>query len=338
MGYAKLVFSTTTTSEQLLNDITGVVSGTITDKSQLQHCNTTTSEIVNVLGENWTVISNNQYRKGLSSPCLTEGKTKYAILSSHGGSNFGSAVLGTSNSAIFLNSAAYIAPGTPLSATGETWISIGGSSAIYTRTNSVGFTSGSPTQIHIGWSSRYIFILGSAPQGGEVTFRMVTEFPENELTLYNGAAPYACLSKYYSGVSLNGLTGITVNNTSDTDSINVLNQFVPTLNTTVPVYAFTSSTGDGSFNTVFGAAANIAPSISSSGAPAYYFTPLWFSGTKVGIPIINFSTLSNVYATDALVGNLGDSVLVGPDEYVVLPWGGQFGSTTKSVAMVILKK
>jgi hypothetical protein len=342
MGYARLIYNNNTQSKNMLDDIAKIITGNITSKAQLTHFNPVTSEIVNSLGENWSYLSNGEFTKAFTAPCLDPSKTKFLLLRSRLGNNFeqSGTISATTTGNIVCQSAANITFNPNINLTGETWYNTTATTVNYG--NSSVFIGSTSDSVFLSWSQRHFLIFSAKAGGSNVGFFLCTEFPENELSRFTGTAPVACLNyTTASGSTTELLSELTPSSTTSIGQcfINTLNQFVPRLTQTLPVYAHTFTGGSGTFPwTITANSLKLAPSVNNQGQTAYYFTPLWFASIKDGIPIINFSALSNVYITDELVGPTGTDVVVSGNTFVAVQLGHPIDTPTFIYGALMLLK
>ena len=342
MGYARLIYDNSRQSRDLLNEIAEIITGNITSNAQLTHFNPVTSEIVNSLGENWNYLSNGEFTKVLTAPCLDPSKTKFLLLRSRSDATLEASNTVTNNGNILCQSAADITFSPGLTLTGQTWYNANTSSSNYR--GGPNFLGPLDSSVFLSWSRRH-FLISSIKPGTSALFGffLCTEFPENELSRFTATAPVACLNYISEHTAIADLiSSLGPSGTTFTDQcfINTVNQFVPRISQTLPVYAHTFTNGSGTFPwTITGNSAKLAPSVNNQGQTAYYFTPLWFASVRDGIPIINFSALSNVYVTDELVGPTGTDVVVSGNTYATVQIGAPIASpTVVRGALMLLKQ
>jgi hypothetical protein len=339
MGYAKLTFTTSTTSSQLLSDVHNVLTGNFTTASQLQNCVIGSSEIINTLGENWTSVVNASNEKALSSPCVNSAKTKYAILRSVTGTSntalgSGALIAGTSGaSGIIVNSASFVASGASVVATNPTYYNTSTTAAL---TNGARFGTNVEldTQLFLSWSSRHLLIYGGVQGASATTYTSIFEFPENNLTTYNNSAPVLThkVSVVTTGLATSGAPAV---DTSNLSSIVTSNQFLPSNTTPAVSGAFSISSVAGTlYASTYGSSTHVT-SLNALSQSAGYLIPLWVSQPAAGIPILNCSALTNVFSCAPTVGNTGETVNVGGITYVLLVLGTAMYSGTKySIVLV----
>jgi hypothetical protein len=106
----------------------------------------------------------------------------------------------------------------------------------------------------------------------------------------------------------------------------------------VNIYAHHSFTGSGTFPNSINNNADIAPSINTAGQTAYYFTPLWYASVKAGMPIMNFSSLTNVYVTAKQAGVTEDVITINGNPYVVLAIANSAKNPTTTYASLMVLK
>jgi len=343
MGYAKLTFTTSVSSSQLLSDIFKVVTGNITSASQLEFCQTASSEVVNTLGQNWIPVVDTPLEKALREPCVVSSKDKYVILRSVTGSSntatgSNALIAGTSNaSGIIMNGASFVTSGSStVVATNQTYYNTNTTAALLNAAR-FGTNVNLDTQIHLSWSDRHLLIYGGVQGSSATMMHACLEFQENNLTTYNNSPPFMMVKSSMLATGLTTLSGPGSDATS-LSSLSTVNQFRPSYTgpTTVGTYAMTTTSGSGTlYPTLNTLASSMATSINSENQAASYFAPLWWAEPIAGIPIMNCSTLTNIFVTTANIGTTGDTVTVGPYTYVVLMLGTtMYGGTKYSAVMV----
>jgi hypothetical protein len=78
--------------------------------------------------------------------------------------------------------------------------------------------------------------------------------------------------------------------------------------------------------------------VNTLGQTAYYFVPLWYASVKVGMPIMNFSSLTNVYVTANQAGVTEDVITINGNPYVVLAIANSAKNPTATYASLMVLK
>lgn len=346
MGYAKLIYNPAIQATSLISDMAKVITGTITDKSQLEFCNTASSEIVNSLGENWSYAfdGTGTQPKVLVSPCIDTNKNKFVVLRTFDANGSGNAVdvsgaLSTTGIGILMHGARSITTSPSLTIDSTSYYNIGTNSSV--KQHHI-FGRNTSTEIYISWSNRHLLVYGDTANGSVIStrFNLSAEFPENELSLFSGGAPAAHLS-YTTAASSTDVSLTTSPTPAVVDIYNSLvtyDQYVPPSSSVNSIYAHHNATGSGTFPRAITANSDIAPSVNTLGQTAYYFVPLWYASVKVGMPIMNFSSLTNVYVTANQAGVTEDVITINGNPYVVLAIANSAKNPTATYASLMVLK
>jgi len=346
MGYAKLIYNPAIEATSLISDMAKVITGTITDKSQLEFCDTASSEIVNSLGENWSYAfdGTGTEPKVLVSPCIDTNKNKFVVLrTANVASGFVldvSGTLSTTSIGILMHGARSITTSPSLTIDSPSFYNIVTNASI--RQQSL-FGRNTSTEIYISWSNRHLLVYGDTANGSVINtrFNLSAEFPENELSLFSGGAPAAHLS--YTTAASSSDASLSTSPTP-ADSSTILNslvtydQYVPPSSSVNSIYAHHNATGSGTFPRAITANSDIVPSVNTLGQTAYYFVPLWYASVKVGMPIMNFSSLTNVYVTANQAGVTEDVITINGNPYVVLAIANSAKNPTATYASLMVLK
>lgn len=335
MGYAKLNFATSVTTGQALYDIVRVISGNITVVANLSYANTTNSEIVNTLAENWTIeygsVADTTGSYIVSSPCVTNTKKHWILLQASNAYTYNSsAAFSTAGSGINLSTisdavsiSSYSNP-TYYSTTGST---IGAGRYLV-------HVDASNTNIYVHWSSHHVLIYGKFITGAATGIMASLEYPETSLTQFTNTAPVAQYTMLY-GYTTSFIT-TTTPSTGTTAAIVLqgINVHQPSVNTTSGVY----NLGVSGFGTVTLSTFNPVFTIGTDGSNIYPLVPVYWSVPSVGIPIINLSQLTGVYRM-ATSATFSEGVFtVDSNSYVWLPISTTITGGTQSSAIGLLKK
>jgi len=335
MGYAKLAFATTVTTAQALFDIVRVVTGNITSVANLSYASTTSSEIVNTLGQNWTLeygsLADSTTSYIIDTPCVTAGKTHYVLLqASNAGTWNSSAAFNGSTSGIGLTTIS-----------GATSISSYSNPTFYsTNTTASGIgkylisIDSNNTALYLHWSARHLLIYGKNGSGAATGFLSSIQYPETSLTQFTNTAPVLQYNFFY------GLTTTFISETAPANTTNTgiilqgINVHTPTTNTTSGVY----NLGNTGFGTVTIARFNPVYTLGTDGSNTYPLTPIYWSLPSVGIPILNMSQLTGFYRISTSATFSEGVFTVGGDSYVWLPISTVITGGTQSAAIALLKK
>jgi hypothetical protein len=339
MGYAKLNFATSVTTSQALFDIVRVVNGTITSAANLSHASTTNSEIVNTLGQNWTVtygtVANTTLAYVLENSCETAGKTKYAWLTTNNDGSYGgaSAAFSTTNQGIYLNTITAATSATSVS--NPAYYNTETTTNYHTRFNMC--VDATNTLIYVSWSKYHLMLYGRFRGGGSGTMGLTGtfEYPETNLSQFTNTAPI--IHYRYSSADTNTfqeLVGAQTGATPDSIIFQATNLHYPQTNVTQGISWNNSSTiGTADLDDF-----NPVQTINASGTSVFPLVPIYESMPALGIPIINISKLSGVYKMATTAGPYDTIYTVGADNYVWLPLALNINSTTGIVAGIAIPK
>lgn len=335
MGYAKLNFATTVTTAQAMYDVVRCVNGTITSTANLSYANTTNSELVNTLAENWTVlygtVADTTTAYVVTSPCVSAGKTHRVKLQMCNGSAWdASAAFSTAGAGIGLNTIETATTATAV--TNPTFYS--------TSTGATGMgryvvkVDASNVNIYVHWSSHHILMYGLSGVTGANMLIGSFEYPETSLTQFTGTAPIAQYNNTYN----NTTTYITTTAVGASTSAGVLLQGIqvhtPSTNVTNGVYNIAT----GGFGTTALSDFDPVPSLDASGNNTYPVVPFYWSNPAIGLPIINISELTGVYRMSKTASVSEGTLTLGADTYVWLPISTLITGGTIQAGIGLLKK
>jgi hypothetical protein len=338
MGYAKLNFAVGQTNAQALYDIVRVVTGEVTAVANLSYASTTASEIVNTLGENWTVeygtVAATTTSYVLTSPCVTAGKTHrvWAVAASTsawpGSATYTSAGIYAIISLVSINDAT-----SATSVSNPTYYS---TSAAAGRNYMGVEVNTNNTNIYVSWSRYHVLIYGLVNYSNSNTgFIGSFEYPETSLTQFTNTAPVVQYNYNHSSSSTFVASTAPTTGTSITACIfQGLNVHEPVTSTTSGVYNF----GNTGFGTVQMSVFDPNVSVDTGGVNSYPFVPIYWSLPSKGIPMINVSYYSNFYRVNKNIANPETVITVGSDNYVYLTLtaGGIVG--TNGTAGIVVRK
>lgn len=335
MGYARLNFGTAVTTAQAMYDIVRVLDGTITSIANLSYASTTLSEIVNTLGENWTVaygsVADTTTSYVLSKPCVTSSKTHWVRLQMFNGTSWDSSIA-------FSTAAAGVGLNSITAATSNTAVS---NPAFYSTSS--GATGGgryvvkvdaSNTSIFVHWSQHHILFYGLSGAGATTMMMGSFEYPENSLTQYTGEAPILQYNYTYNQATTFTTILVPGASTANTITFQSLNQFDPVTNTITGVY----NLGVSGFGTVIHNDFSPTLTLTNTGANTYPLVPYYWNLPSLGLPFVNISDLTGVYRMSRGIANSEDLFAVGADNYVWLPLSTTITGGTQQAAIALLKK
>lgn len=336
MGYAKLNFGTSITTSNALFDIVRVITGNVSNVSNLTFASTTNSEIVNTLNRNWSVtygtVADNTTQYVLETDCISAGKKHYTWWQSSNGSNWGvSSAFSTSFSGIGFSTVS--AASSASSVTNSTYYSTtAGQNGIGKHVITVDSNN---TNIYLSWSNNHVVMYGLLGYTGYTTFLGSFEYPENSLTQFTNTSPIAQYNnRQYETTGFETLVTPGAG-TQNGIVLQGLNIHVPSTSTTNGVYNL------GQYNLSYGTCMrstfNPVVSIDSSGNNTYPFVPIYWSIPTQGIPILNFSELSKVYRCAHSAANPETVFTVGSDNYVYFNLSTSITSSTGNFGFVFLK-
>jgi len=337
MGFAKLIFKAdgTETIGNVLADITRVISGAVTSPANLTTANTTSSYIYNSAGRgDWTNLYDatpigTAIPKVLSAPCLN-GQTKYIHLGQLG---YSRNMINQTSSTLYqytgLSSAG---------AAGIALVSCTNATARVTLTNPSYYNSSGTnqpiyfnaiigTEVYLSWSSRHCLIAGSS-QGtnnrAEFSITASFEYDGDSINDARSTAPI-CHAQWFGAVDTTQ-PPLQPNTTATggPTTFSVLNHFRPDtsiLTGTRNILGELSPSVD--YHTITNNNSAYRPAgitKTSSGAAAIYLHPLYWHQHQMGIPHCYISDLCKVYVARSTPGEAGDTITVGSDTYVYLPW------------------
>ena len=338
MGYAKLNFSVAQTNTQALYDIVRVVTGQATSTANLTYASSLYSEIVNTLGENWTIdygpIDPSTASYVLSSPCVTAGKTHLVnmvaqtVSSDRASGTFAAA--GNENVVAFRTISAATSN---VSVSNPTWYSTATTTG--SRYNQAIGINSSNTDIYVSWSRYHILLFGlTHPVNNDTGFLGSFEYPENSLTQFTGTAPVLQYNLNHNlGAFLSNVTPSSLTTTTAT-LFQGLNIHTPTNNTTNAVY----NLGNTGFGTIRQNECEPVVALDANANNIYPFVPLYWSLPSQGIPLINISYYSKFYRVYKNIGQTGTVLNVGADQYAYLNINATGLAETSGVSAVVVRK
>lgn len=336
MGFAKLRFENfSVTTSQAMSDVVKIVTGVAAAPADLTYASTTNSIIVNTRAENWTLVYGSTAGGTatdyvLSSPTLLAGKTHFVRMRSRA----------SSTSSAYPSSAAMNAASGASSAS-FTVATIGSATSATSVTNETHYRTTYPTSgvyandlnpdIFVSWSARHIMLYGYNSSGPVVVGSF--QYPYSQLNQYGGYAPVMQWT-----YTPNETTWVADGTGPTTSSLNVMQApiyFRPTTSLSVPITLGSIKTTYG-YGTMDG---SIVPSTSysSTGTTAYPLVPIMYSSPSTGNPVVNISSLTNVYFFPPAGGTYGDTITVGSDTYVYLPLGTSLTDAAPTRAVAVLR-
>lgn len=338
MGYAKLNLPTTVTSSNALYDLVRCITGNISNVADLTFAVSASSELVNTLGENWTItygdLTASTTTYVLESNCVVEGKKHYTrLISSNANAMFATTALSTNFAGINLTTCSGATAANIV--TNETFYSFSGSTAV--GSSSIGVTANSPF-IYASWSRYHLMIWGLLGQTTSARagtgFQGSFEYPETSLTQFTNTAPLVHLRwNHTANVAFNNATtrGTFVSSNIVLQGTNVHD---PANSTTSGVFNF----GVNGFGTCQMQVFDPVKSIDSTGADTYPLTPLYWCTSGNAIPLINLSQLSQVYRISKASGAPESVFTVGNVDYVNFHMTlGNVQSTTSNASIAVRK-
>jgi len=316
MAYAKLSFlNTAGTTAQVLSDIKGLLTGTITAVAGLQYADRTASQIRigTFPGQgNWTLASESVGHLALSSVCVTSSKTKYAIFQSYIGTSYGNTSVAAGK--LYLTSAAGVS-GTTY--TKQTYYNFNGANGI-----AVNGTGGG--QFYLHWGPNHVMIYKASIMYG------VFEFPETTLTTSGGTVPVTAVfssafSAPYWGTDSGPINSSTVLGTT----VQCPNVYQPSSGATTGPMGLGVTTNQAMDNSLYNR--SIIRTLNSAGDVAYTLIPMYTASYNKGFPAAFMSTYSGVYLTASAAASLGDTFNFGSDTYIYLPMSTTAGGCSLAV-------
>jgi hypothetical protein len=151
------------------------------------------------------------------------------------------------------------------------------------------------------------------------------EYNEDGINDNKNTAPF-CHAQWFSNVAASA-TSPTYSGTNafGQSTFSVMNHFRP--DTAVATGARNIAgelTPNVDFSTILVVNSAYRPGImtkTASGASAMYLQPLYWNQHAMGIPHLYISDLCKVYGARGSPGEAGDTITVGNDTYVYIPWG-----------------
>lgn len=338
MGYARLNFAVGQNNAQALYDIVQVVTGQVTTAANLTYANSSNSEIVNTLNQNWTIEHGTLDVATLSyvitSPCVTAGKTHRVWLVAANTSTWpGQATYTTAGVYALVSLVSITSATSNTSVSNPTWYSTSATTGRQYRGVEINTNN---TNIYVSWSRYHILIYGLVNYANSNTgFLGSFEYPETSLTQFTNTPPVLFYS--YNHTATTTFVASTAPSTGTAISSIVfqgLNVHQPSTNTTSGVY----NLGNTGFGTVQMSVFDPNVSIDSGGVNSYPFVPFYWSLPSVGIPMVNLSYYSKFYRIHKNINNPETIITEGSDNYVYLTLSaGGIAGTNGSSAIVVLK-
>lgn len=337
MGYAKLNFPIDTETSNVLYDIVRVIDGTVTATNSLSYASTLNSEIVNTLGENWTVLYGTKIPGTtayvVTSTCVTSSKIHYVHLMNNDGVtgwNASNSMSADANCGVGLFSISGAASSTSVS------------NPIYYSTDPAAGDAGRSTvrtdssnpHIYVHWSKHHVLLFGrNGDSTARLTFFGSFEYPENDLTTFYNTTPIVYLLK------MKDFT--TAFETSIVPDLGTVSghiwqgvQFYQPLTGTIS----NIDLGQAGFGTIVDDFDPVRV-LANDGSLQYPLIPMYWSIPSLGIPNINISTLSGVYKMPSYAGIVEDVFTVGGNSYLFLPLGTTLSAVgTQQSGIALLKK
>lgn len=336
MGFAKLVFKCdgTETMNNVLTDVFNTLSGAVTNTSGLVTANQNSSYIYNSAGRgNWSIDAGTTLPRVLRAVCLN-GQNKYIQIGQVG---FGREITSTTTSTPYR----YLVTGTISLEAGIAMRSCTAFSSAVTVSNpswlnqSGGAGSQQPfytrivgTEVYLSWSLRHCLIAGSQLGGNDRSSYSITgcfEYNEDGINDNQNTAPF-CQLQGFSSVDTAVIPTTFVSTTGGPSTFTVMNHYRPDTSTTTGarnIYGSSELPVSINYHSVYPVSSTFRPGImtkTASGASAMYLQPLYWHQHQMGIPHRYISDLCKVYVARLSPGEAGDTITVGNDTYVYIPW------------------
>lgn len=340
MGYAKLNFTAGQTGAQALFDIVRVVTGNVSNVSNLTYASITNSEIVNTLGQNWSVqygsIEPSTASYVITTPCVTAGKThKVWLLTSSNLAWPASSTFTSTGGNAYINVVTVSDASSNVAVSNPTWYSNTATAAgrayrgVEVNSNNV--------NVYLNWSRYHIMIYGLTYFSNNNTgFFGSFEYPETSLTQFTNTAPVA----FYSYNQSSGSSFLS-NTTSPSAGSLVSNIVFQGLNIHQPLTSVTSGVynlGNTGFGTMVMNTFNPNAAIDTGGVNSYTFVPFYWSLPSQGIPMINLSYYSKFYRVNNNINFPENILTVGAENYVYLTLTANGINGTNGIAGIAMLK
>jgi len=333
MAYAKISFNGAgVTAAQALADIKGLITGAITDTNGLTYADKNSSEVKigTFPGQgNWQV----EYESlsggvlTLSSTCVDNSKTKYAIFEVYNNSSSRTGASNINVSRLFLSSAHALNGD---SFTNQTYVNYFSNNTtlcdgLFMHANYPLGLNPLASPIYMHWGPGHVMIYkATAPY---YIMRGVFEFPETTLTTSKNLVP--ALAVFTNTFGAGNWTSALSKITSGTMGGTVVQH--PNL------YRVSTQTQNGPFglgntvsiyvdNSLFNR--SISRTVNSTGQVAYPLIPMYTASYNIGFPAAFMSTYSGVYLTSSAAASIGDTLTYGADTYIYLPMNSAAGNSS----------
>ena len=334
MAYAKISFNgTTTTANQALSDIKGLITGNITDTSGLAYADKNSSEVR--IGTfpgagNWQVVTDVDGILALSSACADASKTKYAIFEVYNNTPTRTGVSNINVSRLFLSSALSV---NGSSFTNQTYVNYYGAST--TLSDGLFMNANYPlnlnplaSPIYMHWGPNHVMIYkATAPY---YVMRGVFEFPETTLTTSKNLVPaLAVFTNSFGAGYWTSTTGKTSTGNMGGTVIQHPNLYRVNTQTQGGPFGLGNSASMYVDNSLYNR--SISRTVNSTGQVAYPLIPMYTASYNIGFPAAFMSTYSGVYLTASAAASIGDTLTYGADTYIYLPMNNAAGNTSLAV-------
>lgn len=337
MGYAALSFPNNGTMYvgSVIYDIVRVVTGQITTTSQLTFATAGSSEIVNTLGQNWdlhlpatmplSTATSSLTAFILKATCVNTAKTKYVRLIGQDSGSPPNVPTTDSAASKYGGTTAHIAMHSVTAATATSSFSNGGLIPYDDKSKLKG------PIIYLSWSKRHLLIMSSSSTTTtELAATGCFEYTETPINVYRNNVPFSHLHvPLSSSASVFGSTTLNTGSASVNGTIYGLFQlfdyFLPSTGTAFGVYNPLVNGTQLNTITESNGTATTRPSVStitSTGASAVYMQPLQLAQYTSGVPLMDISSLADVYRVMPGLGAPGDTFTAGGNTYMYFPIGG----------------
>jgi hypothetical protein len=365
MGYARLYFPNdgTVLAYRVIHDIAGVLTGNITQVSNLTASNDTRaySQIINTANSNWQTMFPSSFTWAtpstastsvvLQAPCVTAGKTKYIRIGQFYNSAFSTTTTAnynfnmSSTTAVGLLMQSCTGASSATSLTNQTtWNTYTTSTAAYTHS-----IAGNYVILH--WSDRHCIMTGykttSTDQLGRRILMAAMEHNETPITQWAATAPVTHVV----------VDSFRISNSTASVDFNYTGAYTGTGGTNMGSTSFTFMTEMQHYNNVTQVATGVYnplndtttntlkddmtlltgvntdyPTVSTktnTGSVAIYMQPLFYHQHTLGIPHMYYSNLTGVYRVTPGLGSEGDIITVGADSYAYMPVANWYALAVK---------
>lgn len=365
MGYARLYFpnDATVAAANIIQDIAGVLTGTITSVANLRASTDTRtlSTIVNTENSNWTLrfptaINFNATPTAtntsiiLSSSCVDANKTKFIRLGMMSLPTNGSPALPAAGGFFYASAGGAAAVVLQACTNATSTTALTNQTSINNKDTSPGDTFGAPhfggNYITLRWNQRHCFMYGFRSTAAAGRRIVMASFEHNEIptSQWANVAPvsYLLLDSVTTanGISYTGTySGTGVENLGNQATLHSylteLNHYNTSAQVSTGVYNPMSDATTFALRSDFTLTSNASanyPTVvtkTSTGSTAMYMQPLFYHQHHIGIPHLYFSNLSGIYRVAANIGSEGDLITIGSDTYVYLPFNNAFAFAVK---------